>query len=292
MSEASKRPWFSGQAQSLHHEMRTAENSAAHLLPKLESMKSQNPDIQLLDVGAGSGTISATLARAIPQGKVSAVDVNEDILPRARTVAEEAGISNIEFQVADAHKLPFPDATFDVVHCHQVLCHLADPWVVLKEMLRVTKPGGIVAAREGDYRTEAYWPQSPGLDKFQAFIAGVLKQPTAGRELLSWALKAGVEREKVTFSFGTWCYAEKEERGTWGIVRYYSIVRALAKEFFSTAQAMIDRIIAPGRMRDRALASGLVTESDLSEMATAWKEWVECDDATLGMMHGEILIQK
>ena len=169
-----------------------------------------------------SASISATLAKAIPDGKETVVDINEGILTRARTVAEETGVSNIEFQVADARKLPFADASFDITHCHQVLCHLKDPWEILQEMLRVTKPGGVVAAREGDYKTDCYWPQSPGLDKFQAFIAGVLQHATAGRELLSWALKTGVRRDQVTFSFGTWCYAEKEERAIWGMTYLFS----------------------------------------------------------------------
>jgi len=57
------------------------------------------------------------------------------------------------------------------------------------------------------------------------------------------------------------------------------------------AQAMVERVQG-GRMRDRGIESGLVTEIELEEMVDAWKEWVEKDEATLGMMQGEILIQK
>lgn len=45
-------------------------------------------------------------------------------------------------------------------------------------------------------------------------------------------------------------------------------------------------------MRDAALKAGWVTENDMEEMAKAWEEWQERDEATLGMMHGEIIIQK
>lgn len=204
---------------AVHHELRTAENSAAHVLAKLQSMKESNPHLTLLDVGAGSGTISVTFAKAIPEGHVTAVDVNPDILPRARAVAEMAGVKNIEFQHGDAKKLPFADATFDIAFCHQMLTHMKEPWEALREMLRVTKPGGIVAAREGDYETECVWPELPGLLKFRRFIVSMMNAggtSRAGRQLLSWALKAGVERDQITVSYSTWSYDTPNDKKVWG----------------------------------------------------------------------------
>ncbi|ROV92766.1 hypothetical protein VMCG_09079 [Cytospora schulzeri] len=266
--------------QAAHHELRTARNSAGYLLEALELLHKVNPRITLLDVGAGSGSISATLARELqPDGRVIATDVNPDILERARTVAEAAGVTNIDFQQADVlGRLPFDDATFDVTHCHQVLTHLPHPVDALREMLRVTKPGGIVAAREGDLETECVWPELPGMVKFHALTANFIKlaggTSKAGRQLLSWALQvgSGVHRDQITPSFGTWCYYDSTERKIW-------------------AQAMVDQLRI-GRLREIGLAAGLGTEDDLEEMATAWEEWSESDEAILGMMHGEILIRK
>lgn len=51
-------------------------------------------------------------------------------------------------------------------------------------------------------------------------------------------------------------------------------------------------MVRGGRMRENGLKSGLITENDLEEMAMAWEEWTEKDDASLAMMHGEILIQR
>ena len=206
--------------QAIHHELRTAENSAVHVLAKLQSMKERNPHLTLLDVGAGSGTISVTFAKAIPDGHVTAVDLNPDILPRARAVAEMAGVGNIDFQQGDAYKLPFADAAFDIAFCHQMLTHLKAPWDALREMLRVTKPGGIVAAREGDYETECIWPELSGLFKFHKFAAGMMSAAggtnTGGRQLLPWALKAGVERDQITLSYSTWSYDTPSDKKIWG----------------------------------------------------------------------------
>jgi hypothetical protein len=66
--------------------------------------------------------------------------------------------------------------------------------------------------------------------------------------------------------------------------------RVLTITMFS-AQAMVERVRG-GRLREVGLKSGLVTENDLEEMAKAWEEWAERDDASLAMMHGEILIQR
>jgi SAM-dependent methyltransferase len=197
-------------AQAILHELRTAENSATYLLPKWQSMKESNPHLALLDVGAGSGTISVSFARLLPDGHVTGVDVNPNVLPRARAVAEMAAVKNVEFQQGDVYKLPLADETFDVTFCHQVLIHIGTPWDGLREMLRVTKRGGIVAAREGDYETECVWPELPELCKFHDLMAGIMSAgggtPAAGRQLLCWALKAGAERNQITLSYSTLSY--------------------------------------------------------------------------------------
>jgi ubiquinone/menaquinone biosynthesis C-methylase UbiE len=200
-------------------ELRRAETSAAYVLRRLGSMRDANPHLRLLDVGAGPGTISVGLAEAIPDGFVTAIDLNPEILPRARAVADQAGIQNIKFQQGDVHRLPFEDGIFDITHCHQLLTHIAAPWDALREMLRVTKPGGIVAAREGDYETECIWPESSGLLKFHKIVATMMKgaggTTTAGRQLLSWAIKAGVHRDQITLSYDTSLYSKPEETKAW-----------------------------------------------------------------------------
>ncbi|PMD16470.1 S-adenosyl-L-methionine-dependent methyltransferase [Hyaloscypha hepaticicola] len=263
-------------AQAILHELRTAENSAAHLLPKLHSMKESNPHLTLLDVGAGSGTISVSFAQLIPDGHVTGIDLNPNILPRARAVAEKADVKNIEFQQGSIYKLPFADETFDVTFCHQVLIHIGTPWDALREMLRVTKAGGIVAAREGDYETECVWPELPELCKFHKLMAGLMSAgggtPTAGRQLLSWALKAGVERSQITLSYSTTSYHTPSEKK-------------------HCSQGLCDQLRG-GSLREKALKFGLGSENDFEEMAKAWEEWAEREDACLAMLHGEILVQK
>ncbi|KAK7757093.1 hypothetical protein SLS62_000640 [Diatrype stigma] len=266
-------------SQVIHHEWRTAENSAGYLLPTLRSMREKNPKLQFLDVGAGSGTISVGFAQHLPEGEVTVTDLSGEILRRAEGFAAAAGLQkkNMKFQQANAYELPFPDASFDVTHCHQMLCHMDAPSDALREMLRVTRPGGVVAARESDLATQCIWPESPGLRRFFEVTEGIFKVAgtcwTGGRQLLSWALKAGATRDQIQAGFGTWRFTALEDKNVW-------------------ATAMAERI-RNGEMRKKGVELGLITHDDqVEEMATAWEEWAKQDDATLGMLHGEIIIQK
>ena len=106
-------------------ESRTAENSAAFLLPKIKEMRESNSALKFLDVGSGVGSMSIDFAQLVGEGgHVTALDVNAVVIPRGEALAEKRGVKNISFQTADAHKLPFEDGIFDIVHCHQV------SWVV------------------------------------------------------------------------------------------------------------------------------------------------------------------
>lgn len=162
------------------HARRTAQDSAAFLLPHLK------PNHTILDIGCGPGTITADLAELVPEGDVTGVDAVEAVLERARAhVAGRSGITNCTFEVADANALPYSDASFDVVFCHQVLQHVQDPVGILKEMKRVAKPGGIVAAREADYKSFAWFPEPQGLDEWLDAYRKTARlcggQPDAGR---------------------------------------------------------------------------------------------------------------
>jgi SAM-dependent methyltransferase len=246
------------------HRWRTAENSAAYLLPGLA------PGTSVLDIGCGPGTITADLADRVFPGRVTAVEVTEDALSLARAEAHERGTTNIDFVVADVHDLDLPDGRFDVVHAHQVLQHVADPVRAMREMRRVCVPGGTVAARDSDYAGFCWFPQLPELDEWLALYRAAARanggEPDAGRRLLSWARAAGFT--EVTATASTWCFATPEDRTWWG-----------------------------GLWADRVLRSDLVRhlqdagadQERLEALAAGWRTWAEADDAWFSVLHGEVL---
>ncbi|MET9517546.1 class I SAM-dependent methyltransferase [Streptomyces sp. NPDC002994] len=247
------------------HSWRTAANSAAYLLDELR------PGLDVLDVGCGPGTITADLAALVTPGRVTAVDAAEDVVVRAREVAAERGLANVDFAVADVHALDFPDDSFDVVHAHQVLQHVGDPVRALREMRRVCRPGGIVAARDSDYAAMTWFPEVPLMDEWQQLYGRVARanggEPDAGRRLLSWAQRAGFT--DVRASAAAWCFATPDERAWW-------------------SGLWADRTTA-SVYAELAVAGGHATPDDLSAIAGAWREWGSREDAWFMVPHGEVL---
>lgn len=102
---------------------------------------------RVLDVAAGAGEQSITTAKKVgTTGYVLATDISSNILEFAEQMAKQAGLNNIETQVMDGESLTIPDATFDAVISRVGLIYFPDQQRALKEMLRVLKPGGKVAA--------------------------------------------------------------------------------------------------------------------------------------------------
>ena len=89
------------------HRWRTAENSAAYLLPHLSS------GFSLLDVGCGPGTITAELAGLVSPGRVTALEQTEAALDLARAEIARRGLTGVDFVAGDVHALDLPDGSFD-----------------------------------------------------------------------------------------------------------------------------------------------------------------------------------
>jgi len=247
------------------HRWRTVENSAAYLLPHL------HPETSILDVGCGPGTITLDFANLVASGHVIGVDVAPAAIEAAGAEREKRGAANVEFRTADLYALEFDDDAFDVVHAHQVLQHLADPVGALREMRRVCKPGGIVAARDGDYAAFTWYPAVPLLEAWLAMYETVARanrgEPDAGRFLLAWAHAAGFT--DVTAGASTWCYATPDDRTWWG-------------------DLWADRI-TQSAIATQAVEIGAATEAELQEMADAWRGWAAHPDGWFALLHGEIL---
>ncbi|UQU63329.1 class I SAM-dependent methyltransferase [Couchioplanes caeruleus] len=247
------------------HRWRTAENSAAYLLPHLTS------GATVLDVGCGPGTITADLATRITPGRITALEMTDDALDLARTEIARRGLTNVDFAVGDVHALDFPDDTFDVVHAHQVLQHVADPVRALREMRRVTRPGGIIAVRDSDYAAFTWYPRLPALDDWLDLYQRVARanggEPNAARHLLAWAHAADLT--DVTATSSTWCFATEEDRTWWGSL-------------------WADRITKSAMAR-QALESRAATEADLQRIAEGWRTWAANKDGWLSILHGELI---
>ncbi|MDH3467069.1 MAG: methyltransferase domain-containing protein [Gammaproteobacteria bacterium] len=102
--------------------------------------------IRALDCGVGTGELSCALARISPRPVwLDAIDISTCMLDQARERMRRAEL-DASFHQGDARSLPFEDDVFDITMTAHLLEHLSDPRVALTEMVRVTKPGGLVIA--------------------------------------------------------------------------------------------------------------------------------------------------
>lgn len=115
-----------------------------------------------LDVATGGGHTAIAFASRVR--RVVASDLTPEMLRQARILAAENGRMNIAFAAADAELLPFRTAAFDRVTCRIAPHHFPDVCAAIAEMVRVTKPGGLVGI------IDSVVPEDPALD---AFMNGV-----------------------------------------------------------------------------------------------------------------------
>lgn len=247
------------------HSRRGAADSAAYLLAHLRA------GMDLLDVGCGPASITADLAERVAPGRVVALDAAAGALEAARATLSDRGLSEqVEVTSGDVMALPFEDASFDIVHAHQVLQHLADPVGALAEMRRLTRPGGIVAVRDAVYSAMTWFPEPEGMEQWRSVYMATARanggEPDAGSRLLSWAREAGFTDASASAS--TWCYATPADRA-W------------------QSQTWSQRCLTS--FGPQAVELGLADGPDLETMAQAWRQWGDSEDAWFVVVHGEVL---
>ena len=247
------------------HSWRTVENSAAYLAPYLV------PGATILDVGCGPGTITIDFATRVAPAHVIGMDSSTEIIEKATLLAAERDVGNVEFVTGNAYELPYADGTFDIVHAHQVLQHVSNPVAMLRELRRVRKPGGVVAARDVDYGGCFWFPESDGLDHWVRLLSQVQRsnegEPDAGRRLKAWAVDAGFADVSATSS--VWCFNDEIDREWWGSLWEARMLQsALAVD---------------------AIDMKFATQDELIDISMAWRAWANDPLGWFAMPHGEIL---
>ena len=250
------------------HARRTAEEAAAFLLPELR------PGMRLLDVGCGPGSITRGLAERVAPGQVTGLDLSRETLDLARQDAAARRIENIRYEEGSVYALPFPNASFDVVYAHQVFQHLRERDEALRQMLRVLRPGGLIAVRDVDWGTVAYWPHDPWIDRFiEAHQRTWYRnggEPRMGRQLRAVFNGAGVADLQISAT--VWCYATPEDTIEWG-------------------ESYADRLLTTP-MGQRAVEYGYVSAGELEAMAMALRAWASHPDACWMFTHVAALGRK
>jgi len=177
----------------------------------------------IVDVGCGTGDFTRYLARLNPgKCRVIGVDSRAASIKAAEVETKRAGLSKrIVFKVGDVNKLPLENDYADLTCCRTLLMHLPDPLIAVKEMTRVTRPGGLVVAVEpGGMRTF----HDPKDQKFtelalaveKAYRAGIKKLEgkdfAIGEKLPGLFQEAGLLGIRAEVQADAWIYSDPRRR--------------------------------------------------------------------------------
>lgn len=158
----------------------------------------------VLEVGCGTGVVVRELAACVGvRGRVVAVDPSRWLVRAARRLLRTHPLRRrIALRVAPGEQLPFAADRFDVTLAITVLLHVADPLGVVKEMARVTRPGGLVAIQDQDFGTVALaHPERALTERILGGVAArIYEEPWSGRRLPGLLRAAGLERVRLLTS--------------------------------------------------------------------------------------------
>jgi len=136
----------------------------------------------ILALGCGTGVeVREILRRPDFRGRVTAIDISDDLVERGKGLAEQEGFAGrIEWLVGDAQELRLSDGAFDLVLAHTLVSHVPDPKRVVVKAARVVRPGGTVVIFDGDYATMTF-----GVDREidEKIISGVIANPRIMRAM-------------------------------------------------------------------------------------------------------------
>lgn len=173
---------------------------------------------RIMEVGCGTGALLEELSQAC-SGRMTGLDLDFARLSFARQSAAQANLT-----AGDALALPFKPASFDLTLCHFLLLWLPAPLAGLREMMRVTRPGGaVLALAEPDYGGRIDYPLE--LARIGVLQAESLRRqgadPIMGRKLAGLLRRAGLEQVESGVLGGEWrqMAPEADRQGEWEVIR-------------------------------------------------------------------------
>ncbi len=161
------------------------------------------PRLKIVDVGCGTGDFTRFLANLAPAScHLTGIDTREASLRAADNETRKAGLARrVSFRRGDAYDIPMRTGFADLTCCRTLLMHLQDPVRAVKEMARITKPNGLVAAAEGGRMNSFYDPEDEAYSELSlrasnAWLRGIRKldgrEFRIGEKLPSIFQKAGL----------------------------------------------------------------------------------------------------
>jgi len=201
-----------------------------------------------IDLGCGAmGILGPLSLRAGPSGRVVGQDIDERLLFAAQAYTQKEKLANVELLIGDVVNTTLPQDSFDLVHARFVLPHVpVDKF--LEEMIRLAKPGGVVAVQEPDHSS---WNFYPPCEKWKRLV-GLLED--------TFALQGDINIGKRTYHL-------LQQAGLQEVK-----VRAAVLALQDRHPYMRMAIVGAQAMRSRMIKAGLTTEDEFENLIQAVKQ--------------------
>jgi len=215
-----------------------------------------------IDLGCGpQGVLDLLSERVGSAGRVVGLERNRKSVEMAKRFVADRGLKNVEVVQGDATATRLPGASFDLVHARLVLVNVPYVEAVIREMVRLARPGGVVASHEADYVSHFCDPPLPAWDRlfeiFKAYSFANGIDLSVGRRTHRLFREAGLVDIEVNPVIHVYPHGHNRRAIFWHFLQ---------------------------NVRDRVLEQELITESEFSELTAELKEHLDRPD-TLVVSH-------
>jgi len=201
------------------------------------------PGMRCCDLGCGMGYVLPLLAARVGQsGEVVGVDKDPSALKWASSRTASIGFSDVQLIQAEVNKPPLKLGQFDLTYCRDLLMHVPDPVATVKQMIALTRPGGVVAAQEFDNGTWDHYPEFGAFKTFKEILFAVFSatgvEARMGRRLYYVFCEAGLGAD---------------------VTGWISVRRTNDPAYLSPVYVLVS-------LRQRIIDLGLLTEAELNTL--------------------------
>lgn len=162
-------------------------------------------DMKVVDIGCGTGSVSFMISPLVGEhGRVVGVDSNQYAINYCNEIVRNNDVLNAKFIISDATSLDFKTHTFDVAYSRFLFQHVKEASEALREMVRITKPGGVVMVEDCDLFTWLVYPKNESVSKLWHWYESIQVErgtdPEIGRKLYAMFLDEGLEPSVDVYS--------------------------------------------------------------------------------------------